>query len=677
MRRLLRDCSAGMVLATAINLPAMATDLTLKRVALSSGGVGYLEYAAAVEGDATLTLDLPLDQIDDALKSLVVYDSGGTAGEITLPGREPLTQSFADLPFDQAALASPAALLNALQGSEIRISGDKPFAGRLLHADDVTLRDTDGATNMRLRLSLMTGDGLQQTTIRDLDAVEFVDPTLQTQVTTGLARIAAYRAQGRRQLTVTVHGTGPRTVRVGYVVAMPLWKATYRLVLPADVGATTARLQGWAVLENFSGQPWNDVELTLLSGNPVTFRQALYESYYVPRPAVPVEAGNHVLPPPDTGTFAEAGGATEGGPRGAALKSFERNPVAAAAPPPLPMQAAPMSAPAPPPADITPASAVEQSTQISFSLTEKVSVAAGQSLVVPLIEHDLPVRQVDLYRPATEPNHPLAAIELTNAAATGLPPGVLTLYQTGERGSEYLGDARLAAFPAGEKRLLSYAVDNKVSIEQHTDFQPSIVKATIAEGVMHLTRLQRRTTAYRVSSSTPPQALVIEQTRLGGWNLTAPDNAERTANAYRIPAMLDAKGNGTTTVVEEQPVQDEVRLVDLGDEQLAVYVGGKQLDPKVHEALAGVAERRQTVSRQQADLDRLNQERAKLTEDEERLRSNYAVMKDDPATRKRALDKLNAAETAIDTNAAAIASANSALATAQSDLAAYINGLKL
>jgi len=48
---------------------------------------------------------------------------------------------------------------------------------------------------------------------------------------------------------------------------MPLWKATYRLVLPADVGATTARLQGWAVLENFSGQPWNDVELTLLSGN--------------------------------------------------------------------------------------------------------------------------------------------------------------------------------------------------------------------------------------------------------------------------------------------------------------------------------------------------------------------------------------------------------------------------
>src|SRR5207249_6127564 len=96
--------------------------------------------------------------------------------------------------------------------------------------------------------------------------------------------------------------SGRRTVRVGYVVAMPLWKASYRLSLPANAKGETARLQGWAVLENFSGQAWQDVELTLLSGNPVTFRQALYESYYVPRPMVPVESGSRVLPPPDTGT---------------------------------------------------------------------------------------------------------------------------------------------------------------------------------------------------------------------------------------------------------------------------------------------------------------------------------------------------------------------------------------
>jgi hypothetical protein len=43
------------------------------------------------------------------------------------------------------------------------------------------------------------------------------------------------------------------------------------------------------------GQDWHD-ELKLLSGNPVTFRQAVFESYYVKRPSVPVEVAGRVLP---------------------------------------------------------------------------------------------------------------------------------------------------------------------------------------------------------------------------------------------------------------------------------------------------------------------------------------------------------------------------------------------
>src|SRR5690348_4803886 len=61
-----------------------------------------------------------------------------------------------------------------------------------------------------------------------------------------------------------------------------------------------ARLQGWAVLENQSGADWNDVALTLQYGNPVTFRQAIYQSYYVQRPEVPVEILGRILPSVDT-----------------------------------------------------------------------------------------------------------------------------------------------------------------------------------------------------------------------------------------------------------------------------------------------------------------------------------------------------------------------------------------
>ena len=80
---------------------------------------------------------------------------------------------------------------------------------------------------------------------------------------------------------------------------------------------------------------------------------------------------------------------------------------------------------------------------------------------------------------------------------------------------------------------------------------------------------------------------------------------------------------------------------------------------------------------QQTELDRLNEERTRLTENEERLRDNYTALKDDPAMRKSTLDKLKTADAAIDDNASAAAKANAGLTAAQTDLAAYINGLKL
>ena len=60
--------------------PVNAADLSLNRIMLSTGGVGYFEYEAVVDGNATLSLDVPLDQVDDILKSLVVYDDNGTTG---------------------------------------------------------------------------------------------------------------------------------------------------------------------------------------------------------------------------------------------------------------------------------------------------------------------------------------------------------------------------------------------------------------------------------------------------------------------------------------------------------------------------------------------------------------------------------------------------------------------
>ncbi len=204
-----------LVLMTVVT-PARAApgELTLERVMLSSGGVGYFEYAAEIEGDAELALRVRLDQVDDVLKSIVVYDDAGGVGQVRLPGREPLAQAFRDMPFGPAALESTASLLNALQGARLRASGDANLEGRILRARAETVVLPDGlGTTLRHRVSLITPQGVRQFILEQAETVAFVDPELQARSTrrskpspgTG-SRTAAPSASAPREVASAASG---------------------------------------------------------------------------------------------------------------------------------------------------------------------------------------------------------------------------------------------------------------------------------------------------------------------------------------------------------------------------------------------------------------------------------------------------------------------------------------
>src|SRR5712671_1595110 len=166
---------------------AAAQDLVLKRVMLSSGGLGYFEYEATVDGDATLRLTVGLDQVDDVLKSLVVYDDKGGVGGLSLPGREPLKQAFKDLPFDESSLASPATLLATLKGAQVSIGGGRAMSGRIVSVTSETASLNDGkATIQRTRVTLLTERGLQQFILEDAENLQFADASLRDKVSQAL-----------------------------------------------------------------------------------------------------------------------------------------------------------------------------------------------------------------------------------------------------------------------------------------------------------------------------------------------------------------------------------------------------------------------------------------------------------------------------------------------------------
>ena len=342
--------------------------------------------------------------------------------------------------------------------------------------------------------------------------------------------------------------------------------------------------------------------------------------------------------------------------------------------------------PAPPPpasvpAQIEAAQAAESVTQIVFALPYKVSVAAGQSLVLPILDRELPAQRIDVYQSSADQRHPLAAIALNNDGEIGLPPGVLTLYeQATAAGATYLGDARLAAFPPGERRILSYAVDGKVTVDRSSEEQHAIVKAAIAQGVMRLTRLARQVTTYRVkAASDGERSLLIEQPRLAGWSLATPDptHVELTADVYRIPVTLAGNKQSIITATMERPLEETIRLLDLADDRLGVLVASNELEPSVKKALGELASRRQALGRQNAELDKLKEQRRQLVEDEKRLRDNLAAVGRDTALYKQTLDKLSDTEAAITNLSTATEKDAAEIETAREQLQTFVSALTL
>ena len=627
------------LLLLGLGVHAKAADLTLTHVMLSSGGVGYFEYTADIDGDAILGLDVPLGQVDDILKSLVVFDASGGVAGVELPGRDNTVQAFGDAPFGPEALASPAAYLNALLGTEVTVKGPRPMTGRIVRAEPVT-ETTDAGNTQRTRVTLLTDDGMRQFVLEDADTVQITDPTLRDRIEHALESLRQDASLTTRHLTIRIKGNGERTIALGYVAGAPLWKATYRLML-SPAPSSTARLQGWATLENQSGADWKGVTLTLQYGNPVTFRQALYRSYFVQRPEVPVEILGHVLPDIDTRARDTSPSAMAPAPMLApAGKAMARAAPMPAAPPP------PMAAPA------DAAHADESADETIFTLTQPVDLAAGHTANVPIIDRDFPAPRIGLV--PFRQIHPLAAVRLRNDDARGLPAGVLTLYdQAG--GASFAGDARLGGLPAGETRLLSFAQDLRTTIDTKLSSQPNTFLAfSVADGVLAYTVRMREMIQIDVTApAKESRDLLLEIPKSNGdQTLTMDDGktrvAEQTATAFRIAVSLAPGETRTITGWLDQPLRQTVALVDGNDTILQSIVGENKLNAAGRAALGHVLDLRRDEARKQASVAQQRKLLDDVQQDEDRIRKNLAAVTAADPLRARLTKALDADETRIE-----------------------------
>ena len=672
----------------------LSSPLQVTHVSLYKNGVGFFEHAGTVTGDASVGLDLSSAQLNDLLQTLTVADLGG--GRVTglnYNSTTPLEQQLQTLPLNLGEQPSEDDLFRTLRGARVEVRGaGAPFTGRLLSIEvRPAVAAGDAATKpgpQRRIITVVSGAGAARSLeLGGSTVVQVLEAGLRSDLNTYLQLLDRNRTEGVRHMVLRDQGEGTRELRVSYLSEVPVWKSTYRVLLVAGPNGTegTATLQGFSVVDNTTGEDWNNVQLSLLAGSPQSFLQPISQPIYDRRPEIPIaenaqtmpqthEAAEGVAPPPPGSASADLGSGSVGTPSSlfgspTGTGSGTEGPVVASAripkninmmkdtgPPPPPITGPFALAAAPEVMD----QAMRQTTEVNattsafddffaYNLTDPVTIPRNGSALVPILQQRLPVESVSLWSQGA--GGPLRALWVTNSSHLTLDSGSFTVVENGA----FAGQGLVDPVHPGERRLLSYARDQAVRVTPESEQESRrILHVSITRGVLRAQNTEVIEARYTVSDAAPEaRTVLLEIPRRAGWTLDPEARpAETTPGLYRFRVPVAAHGSARVTATQRHVLEDAFALADTTEQQLTLYLRGYGADPRILAALEPVFAARQQQNNLETHIGELKARMAALGVDQKRLRDNLQALKgssDERALARRYTGELNSQEDALAT----------------------------
>lgn len=601
-------------------MAAAAADLPVREVMLFKHGVGYFARSGSLASGESARLDFRSDEMNDVLKSLVVEEKGG--GKITglrYDSSEPLAKKLEEFPFTIGSQQPLSAVLDQFKGARIEAKfGAETVAGVIVGA-----RRVAAASNQpeREEITLLLDSGeIRNFDLNAVGALRFSDPKLQAQFKDYLATMAQSRSKDKRSVYIDSTDSRGREVVASYMIPMPVWKSSYRLIL-ADTGPPT--LEGWAIVDNTTGDDWTNVRMALVSGRPISFVSRLYEPRYVERPSAELAEDQAQAPVVDTGAVEESkrdAGIVAGVPgrrTAGMLGGMSKN--SAMMPP---------TAPPPAPVDMlstisAPAAARELGELFEYRMPAAVTIRKNESAMLPFMQDKITARRLLIYSDQSSA-HPLNAAEITNSAGKTLDGGPVTVFDAGS----YAGEALMETLKAGDKRLLSYAVDLGTRITAQFDSKADLVREIhIKRGILTTRTAAVETKTYTIRNvDQKSKTLIIEHPARAGYTLLERKPLEKTATAYRFEVKLPPGATEKVPVAEERVYETSFAVANLTPDVLVTYVQNKNLSDAGRRQLTEIAERKRRIADADAEIRRVQAQLTTMERDQERIRQNIASL---------------------------------------------------
>ncbi|MFN9930960.1 MAG: hypothetical protein ACK54T_09915 [bacterium] len=658
---------------------AQGDSMPITGITLYRSGVGSFIRSGVVEGSTKVSLKFDVNQINDVLKSLQILDlDNGRVDSVTYASKDPLARRLSSFSLNLADNPALPTLFERLRGSPVKIKtfSDGTATGTVLSVESRRIpsgstKDAPIVDTPVVNIILAPGEGaggIRSIPIPTIATFSIEDARLADEMSKALAAIAESRAERIKSVDLALSGEGQRRVAAAYVHETPVWKTSYRLILPeapnpakADPANIGPVLKGWALVENTTDSDWTGVKLALVSGRPVSFAMDLSEPMYVFRPEVPVPTVAGVMPREYEGgskpgstdaiingrrvTSAEAqrkmnvASRSESGRAGApADAEMYRASIGSTfdSTAGLPPAAAPSSLTATQMADYgmpSGAKGMEVGEQFQYEVSTPVTIERQRSAMIPIIDANIQGRRVSIYNMADRPDHPLRGVEIVNTSGLQLLPGPISVYD----GAAYAGDAQVGQVSIGDKRLLAYALDTDIAVQTEPVSDNKFTKLRIIDGLFEQTIRTRAGTTYTFDNKDLKRGrnLMVEHPKLEGFTLAEGGTpAETTQALLRFNLTLEPGKQNKLKVVQERINNSRVSIETYSMPQIIAFQKDGVISQAVLDAVrtgakknAGVNQTQQQLADNTQNIDTAKRDQAQLTEMMGRLdrqNPNYA-----------------------------------------------------
>ena len=669
--------SAQHLVATAA--PSVTDRLPVRHVALYKNGVGYFQHDGRVRGDQTVTIAFTTAQLNDVLKSLTAIDlNGGRITDVSYNSTAPLDQRLSTLQIPIGEKTTTAEFLDALRGARIEVrNGAMASAGRLLSVETVTMPNQDDNKDSKsvnqTQVSLITDSSeLRTFRLSPATSVQLLEHDVNQEVGRYLSLLSSTRASDVRKMTISTAGSGERQVMVSYISEVPVWKSTYRIVLPSGAGQKPL-LQGWAVVDNTVGEDWDNVELSLIAGAPQSFVQDISQPYYARRPVVGLPQLAMLTPQTHEGAlihYEQMGLASKGDRISGATFDRLQEYSKLNLPPNSNTQSVTVESAATSPTGGGPvlgltggigsgngggvalgvgggygggvyknwrgdaAAAMEQqqntaATQdigdlFEYKIKQPVTIHKNQSALVPILQARVDAEKVTLWSPRGQ--HPLRALWLTNSSGLTLDGGSFSIQEE----QTFAGEGLMDAIRPGEKRLISYAADPAVQIKSDVKGEGQrVTLVRIHRGVMYQDSQEREHHTYTVrNQDSNARSVVIEHPQRRGWELAGGAKPEETStSAYRFLVKAESEKTASLEFDEVHSFGTTYSLSNITADQIAMFVRQGWANESIEEALRPIMQQKDEVAGYVEQIASATNKINSIFDDQKRLRENLAALK--------------------------------------------------